>query len=172
MLSICYLFFFLENIQIDLYYKTVHVHLSDFSSLICRKNNTGVSEGTQNENEMIVVTVFPLGTLLLSFPLKTALLPVQEFVVICQGSTPIILFLATTPTTLRCCILGGLFQALPQRHESLVPLLFSKWILITPKLSGQATLNIHVSTSRVVRGNIGQGKGLWRRVLRKIVLRT
>lgn len=99
MLSICYLFFFLENIQIDLYYKTVHVHLSDFSSLICRKNNTGVSEGTQNENEMIVVTVFPLGTLLLSFPLKTALLPVQEFVVICQGSTPIILFLATTPTT-------------------------------------------------------------------------
>ena len=40
----------------------------------------------------IVVTVFTLGTLLLSFPLKTAFLPVQEFVVICQGSAPIILF--------------------------------------------------------------------------------
>lgn len=40
----------------------------------------------------IVVTVFTLGTLLLSFPLKTAFLPVQEFVVICQCSAPIILF--------------------------------------------------------------------------------
>lgn len=40
----------------------------------------------------IVVTIFTLGTLLLSFPLKTAFLPVQEFIVICQGSAPIILF--------------------------------------------------------------------------------
>ena len=39
-----------------------------------------------------VVTGFTLGTPLLSFPLKTAFLPVQEFVVICQGSAPIILF--------------------------------------------------------------------------------
>ena len=40
----------------------------------------------------IVVTVFPLGTLLWSFPLKTAFLPVHGFVVIYQRSAPIILF--------------------------------------------------------------------------------
>ena len=35
--------FFLENIQLDLCFKTVHVHPPDFSSYICRKNDIDVS---------------------------------------------------------------------------------------------------------------------------------
>lgn len=38
------------------------------------------------------IVVFTFGTLLWSFPLKTAFLPVHGFVVIYQGSAPIILF--------------------------------------------------------------------------------